>query len=112
MTRLDGLRHSFPTFSRLVAPMRRLNIRRRWRDLLVLLAIVPAAWLWWAAQLWGLPDIGDPFDVEEFRAQTIPDDRNAFVLYRQASTLFRRLKPSDTSSGVGVGVDTRWANAS
>jgi len=27
----------------------------------------------------GLPDIGDPFDVEAFRAETIPDDRNAFV---------------------------------
>ena len=47
----------------------------------------------------GLPDIGDPFDVEAFQGETIPDDRNAFVLYRQAAALFRRLKPSDTSRG-------------
>ena len=38
----------------------------------------------------GLPDIGDPFDVEAFRSITIPDDRNAFVLYRQAAD---RLRP-------------------
>ena len=38
----------------------------------------------------GLPDIGDPFDVQAFRSFTIPEDRNAFVLYRQAAD---RLKP-------------------
>ena len=32
----------------------------------------------------GLPDIGDPFDVEEF-CREIPDEDNAFVLYKQAS---------------------------
>jgi hypothetical protein len=33
----------------------------------------------------GLPDIGDPFDVEAFlKAADLPDERNAFVLYRQA----------------------------
>ena len=42
----------------------------------------------------------------------IPDDRNAFVLYRQAAALFKRLKPSGTSPGLAVGVDTPWAKAS
>ena len=41
------------------------------------------------AQLIGLPDVGDPFDVAAFRAFTIPDDRNAFVLYRRAATLLK-----------------------
>ena len=61
----------------------------------MLLSIIPAAWLWWAAQLWGLPDIGDPFDVASFHAQTIPDDRNAFVLYRQAAARFKPLIMAD-----------------
>jgi hypothetical protein len=114
MTRLEGLRHSFPTFAHFLTPILRLRggWRRLWPHSLMLLSIIPAALLWWAAQLWGLPDIGDPFDVEAFRGQTIPDDRNAFVLYRQAAALFVRLKPSDTSTGRAVGVDTLWAKAS
>ena len=51
--------------------------------------------LWWSIQLVGLPDIGEPFDVAAFRSFRIPDDRNAFVLYRQAA---RWLKPLDPKS--------------
>ena len=58
----------------------------------MLLAMIVGPPVWWTMQLLGLPDIGDPFDVQAFRAFTIPDDRNAYVLYHQAATL---LKPWD-----------------
>ena len=60
----------------------------------VLLAMMIAPPLWWSIQLMGLPDIGEPFDVAAFRAIRIPDDRNAFVLYRQAAALLKPLKSS------------------
>ncbi len=41
---------------------------------------------WWTTTLVGLPDVGDPFDVEAF-CRPIPDETNAFVLYKQATAL-------------------------
>ncbi|WP_435005661.1 hypothetical protein P12x_003478 [Tundrisphaera lichenicola] len=41
----------------------------------------------------GLPDIGDPFDVEAF-SRPIPDETNAYVLYRQAAEKLTR-EPQD-----------------
>jgi hypothetical protein len=38
---------------------------------------------WWTTTLSGLPDVGDPFDVAAF-SRPIPDETNAFVLYREA----------------------------
>ena len=117
MTHLVGLRRSFPTFRLLTAPFRWVGKSRRrvMGVALMLLLIVTAPPLWWAAQLTGLPDIGDPFDVEAFRTQAIPDDRNAFVLYRRAVALYRaapsgapgagrRLRPR----GGGRGVGSHW----
>jgi hypothetical protein len=78
---------------------------------LILVASVTGAWLWWATQLMGLPDIGDPFDVEAFRTKSIPDDQNAFVLYRQAASLFKPLEFSDTSASLPVDLHTRWPTA-
>jgi hypothetical protein len=46
-------------------------------------------WAWWTLQLWGLPDIGDPFDVRAFQSIRIPDDRNAFLDYSVAASLLR-----------------------
>jgi hypothetical protein len=95
---------SFPTLRYLAAPFRWL-FRSRRRVLTasaVLLAMIATPVIWWSIQLLGLPDIGDPFDLEAFRSFTIPDDRNAFVLYRQAAD---RLKPLDAtieSSGARV----------
>src|SRR5262249_809144 len=60
----------------------------------VLLAMIAALPLWWSIQLLGLPDIGEPFDPEAFRSFRIPDDRNAFVLYRQAAAALKPLKSS------------------
>ena len=39
---------------------------------------------WWTTTLMGLPDVGDPFDVAALADSPVPDDENAFVLYRQA----------------------------
>jgi hypothetical protein len=64
--------------------------RRRLRFIgyvgLVALAGLLGATAWWATSLNALPDVGDPFDVAAFRAQVVPADDNAFVLYRQAES--------------------------
>jgi hypothetical protein len=88
---------SFPTLRYLAAPVRWLfgSRRRALTTTAALLAMMAAPPLWWSMQLLGLPDIGDPFDVAAFRAMTIPEDTNAFVLYRQAAD---RLKPLNAST--------------
>jgi hypothetical protein len=50
-------------------------------------AVVAGLWAWWALQLWGLPDIGDPFDVAAFESFHVPEDRNAFLHYRFAASM-------------------------
>jgi hypothetical protein len=55
--------------------------------LIVLIALLFMAGLleaWRGASLIGLPDIGDPFDVAQFRAFRVPPENDAFVLLRQA----------------------------
>src|SRR5262249_30539745 len=54
---------------------------------------------------------GEPFDLQAFRSLTIPDDRNAFVLYHQAAALLKPLKPSDPSQDRRVNVLVRWSKA-
>ena len=47
-------------------------------------AVAAAAFaIWWLTSLNGLPDIGEPFDVAEFRAFSIPDEQNAFTSLRR-----------------------------
>jgi hypothetical protein len=66
--------------------------RRRGRQLVRLLGIVAiglaflagAVEIYRGASLIGLPDVGDPFDVAEFRAFRVPPEDDAFVLFRQA----------------------------
>jgi hypothetical protein len=67
-------------------------LRRRLRQLLrvtIVLAIglalaALALAIWWLTCLNGLPDIGDPFDVNAVRGLTIPDDENALTFLRRA----------------------------
>jgi hypothetical protein len=94
MTRLATLSRSFPTLMLLSAPLRWIGKSRRriWGIALLMVVMLAGAPLWWATQLIRLPDIGDPFDIATFRAFTIPDDRNAYVLYDLAA---KRLKPWD-----------------
>ena len=56
---------------------------------LALGGLVAGAWVWWATQLWGLPDVGDPFDVAAFESFRLDDDRNAFLAYGDASAMIR-----------------------
>ena len=114
MTRTATLHRNFPTLSWLIAaPFRWLGqSRRRIRGVFsVLLAMIAGPPLWWAVQLVGLPDIGEPFDVQAFRSFTIPDDRNAFVLYRQAAVLLKPLKPPDPSKNRRVDFLAGWSKA-
>ncbi len=60
--------------------------RRAW-TVAALALLVAGPWAWWATQLWGLPDIGDPFDVAAFEAEHVSDDRNAFFWYRDAASM-------------------------
>jgi hypothetical protein len=95
---------SFPTLRLLAAPFRWF-FRSRRRVLMsaaVLVAMIAALPVWWATQLMGLPDVGDPFDMREFRSFTIPDDRNAYVVYRQAVNRIRPIEEALAPSGVRV----------
>ena len=67
--------------------------------------------LWWWTQLWGLPDIGEPFDVAAFRSFTIPDDRNAFVLYQKAGDRLKPWDPHRKVAGNRVDLKTSWSKA-
>ncbi|MHC5541196.1 hypothetical protein ACYOEI_23490 [Singulisphaera rosea] len=114
MATQTSLQRSFPTLLLILAPFRWVGKSRRrvWGVILAALATLAAPPLWWATQLVGLPDIGDPFDVRAFQAETIPDDRNAFVLYRRAVALYKPLKWSDTSASIPVDRDTVWGSSS
>ena len=67
----------------------RKRLRQLGRVLLVVtigLAVAAGALaIWWLNSLNGLRDIGDPFNVAEFRAFRIPDEQNAFTLVRRAN---------------------------
>jgi hypothetical protein len=88
----------------LTAPLRWLfrSRRRLLTAAAILLAMIEASVVWWTIQLMGLPDIGEPFDVETFRSLSIPDDRNAFVLYRRAMDRFVSMKLSPDWSDEGA----------
>src|SRR5262249_45097608 len=113
MASTSSASRSFPTLRYLAAPFRWLfgSRRRVLTAAAVLLAMIAAAPLWWSLPLLGLPDIGDPFDVPAFRAMTIPEGRNAVVLYRQAAD---QLKPLDTSASAKdetLDLNARWPRA-
>jgi|GEM_PF-1146043 len=113
--RAEGFRRHFPMFYALTGPLFcALTGLFRWlfwsrRRVLGLLALLVAAVAlpaaWWALQLAGLPDIGEPFDAAAFRAETIPDGRNAFVLYRRAAALYRPLRVRPKQAGPPGAVD-------
>ncbi len=78
-----------------LAPLHWLErAKGRWRIALLalysLIALALGVLGWRAVSLRDLPDLGDPFDVEAFCSIRVPDDQNAFVLYRKAT---ERLKP-------------------
>jgi hypothetical protein len=82
------------TRRRSIGGLARFVGRHRLASMAVLMALLVAGpWAWWATQLWGLPDVGEPFDVAAFEAdQQVPDDRNAFVNYRVAASMMDGLR--------------------
>ncbi len=79
-----------------------------------LVGLVAIPWAWWATQLWGLPDVGDPFDVAAFEAYHVSDDRNAFLWYRDAAAMTRQLartRQAQKKDGVR-GFEGEWSKAS
>ena len=79
------------TRQRSIGGLARFVARHRWASAaLVVIGLAVGFWAWWATQLWGLPDVGDPFDVAAFEAEgSIPDERNAFIDYRIATSFLR-----------------------
>ena len=75
--------------------------------------------------IWNLPDVGDPFDVAEFRAsKNFPKANEAMSLYRQAAAAYQPLKMLGRRPGPGFAgphfqgaafgeppFDTGWATA-
>jgi hypothetical protein len=55
--------------------------------LLIVVVLLAAPFIYRSSQLAGLPDIGDPFDVEAFGTVEISDDENAFIEYIDATAL-------------------------
>ncbi len=77
--------------------------------------VVASLWAWWALQLWGLPDIGDPFDVAAFEAFRVPEDQNAFVHYRHAAPMItatrRKFQANNTAKDLN-NYPASWSEAS
>jgi hypothetical protein len=53
----------------------------------------------WLTSLNGLPDIGEPFDVAEFCALSVPDDQNAFTFLRRAWEKLTPFRPLTEGKG-------------
>ena len=56
------------------------------------------------SRLAGLPDIGDPFDIEKFGTVEITDEENAFVEYNRASLPY-------APGGVDEVIEQGWSTA-
>jgi hypothetical protein len=73
--------------------MARLLAHRRLIVAATLGTILTGALGWWFLvrdPLRGLPDVGDPFDVETFSNRIVPDSQNAFQLYERAQQSYAR----------------------
>ena len=65
---------------------------------------------WRGARMIGLPDIGDPFDVAQFRSFRVPEEQDAFVLLRQAQEKLLSPMPHIPVALRGASLD-RWSTA-
>jgi hypothetical protein len=101
MSTAESRARSLPAPLRALAkPLVWLERSRGRRRLALLLAyatvgLIVGLFAWRAVSLNGLPDVGDPFDIAAFKSVRVPDDRNAFVLYRQAAAQLK--KTAETS---------------
>ncbi len=87
-----------------LSPFRAIENTHGWRRLgvligYVLIAFAIGAFLWRQTRIASLPDVGEPFDTAAYRsAARVPDDRNAFVLYRQAALHYRQMTNAEGES--------------
>ena len=99
----------------LLFPLRAVEQTRGWRRFVLLLAYAMiaspiAAVGWRRSQLAGLPDVGNTFECLPLRpGGPVPDDRNAFVLYRRAVGCFGDLRADEVDSYSGA--NFCWARA-
>ena len=76
--------------------------------------VVASLWAWWALQLWGLPDVGDPFDVAAFESYRVPPERNAFFDYQIAASMLNATRGKLAAGGKHARLHTSpetWAQA-
>src|SRR6185369_6468338 len=66
-----------------------------WVPLLICLLLLGGALGFRASRIAGIPDVGDPFDVEVFGTVVVADADNAYVHYR---TAFSKLTPISRSA--------------
>jgi hypothetical protein len=91
-------------FAILLIPLRAVERTRGWRRLALLLVYAMIALPFVAimrrqSQLAGLPDIGQSYNGNAGATRArVPDDRNAFVLYRRATERFREMTPAEGES--------------
>ena len=113
MTPTSTLSRNFPTLRYLAAPFRWLfgSRRRMLTAAAVLAAMIAAPPVWWLNATARPARHRRPVRHEGVPASRIPDDRNAFVLYRQAAD---RLKPLITSSKAqeqAINLQAPWSQA-
>lgn len=76
----------------------------------LLILMVLAVLAWRALSLRELPDIGEPVDPSEF-AVRVPEDRNAFTLYKQASAVYRDTSRDEYRVDPSAWKVTDWSQA-
>ncbi len=94
-------------------------LRKRLRQLVRVLLVVTiglavaagALAIWWLNSLNGLPDIGDPFDVEAFRSFSLPDDQNAFTFFQRAAIKLTELPDLPRTVGLSAPETVSWSKA-
>ena len=64
-----------------------------------------------ATCLIGLPDVGDPFDVAALRTFRVPEDQDAFALFRQAAGKLRPVPDLPMAVRQGGGLIVAWSQA-
>ena len=73
---------------------------RRWLALVAtecLVAVVVGVGLFIATGTPGLPDVPAPFDTRALDGETLPDDRNASILFEEAASVLTRLPPRNNT---------------
>jgi hypothetical protein len=97
--------------TRQTSPFRLIG-RHPWASAMVAgILFIAAVATWWITQLWGLPDIGEPFDIRAFTTLHVPDDRNAFFEYRDAASAITALRRANKNGPDWQKYAEEWSKA-